>query len=297
MSARLLNGKEPADALLQTLQPLVKKLDPKLVILQVGENAESDTYIRAKMAACERIGMRAEHRKLSSTLSRDEIIAIIADLNRDKDVTGYILQLPLPEALWPDFPLITRAMDPAKDVDGFTAYNLGKVFLSKEFEHLAPATPAGIILLLEHYHIDLEGKTAVIVGQSNLVGKPLSVMLKNRGATTINCDVHTPATTLATLCKNHGDLLISAVGKPNLITGTMIKPGSTVIDVGITRTEDGLKGDIDFDAAKEIASAITPVPGGVGPMTVASLLKNVVTAAQRQPPRSRGSQCGEPAEP
>ncbi len=282
MSTKLLSGKEPAEELLKSIASQAKKLDPKLVILQVGGLAESNAYILAKVRACERISLRCDHQNLLASITRDELIGIIESLNADSDVSGYILQLPLPDLLWHDFPLITRAMDPKKDVDGFTAYNLGKLFISKDFEHLPPATPAGILLLLEHYGIGVEGKTAVIVGQSNLVGKPLSIMLKNRGATTINCDVHTPPDELRNLCKNHGDLLISAVGKPGLITKDMVKPGAVVIDIGITRTDEGLMGDVDFDAVKELASAITPVPGGVGPMTVASLLRNVVRAKERQ---------------
>ncbi len=165
-------------------------------------------------------------------------------------------------------------------MDGFTAYNVGKTVLSKEFEHLPPATPSGIIALLEHYgYGDVTGKEVVIVNHSNVVGKPLAVMLLNRNATVTVC--HAATKNLAAHTRR-ADILISAVGKPKLITADMVKKGAIVIDVGITRTKDGLVGDVDFDAVKEIAGAITPVPGGVGPLTVASLIRNTVRAKQRQ---------------
>ncbi|MFA7682025.1 MAG: bifunctional 5,10-methylenetetrahydrofolate dehydrogenase/5,10-methenyltetrahydrofolate cyclohydrolase, partial [Candidatus Peribacteraceae bacterium] len=203
----------------------------------------------------------------------------VDELNADADVSGFIVQLPLPAHLEKYVPQVIRAIDPHKDVDGFHAYNLGKMFLSKEFEHLPPATPSGIIALLEHYAIPVEGKHAVIVGRSNTVGKPIAIMLLNRSATVTVCHRHTQDLPFFT---KQADILIVAVGKHNLITADMVKPGAVVIDVGMNRTEEGLKGDVDFEAVKEIASAITPVPGGVGPMTVASLIQNCVRAKERQ---------------
>ena len=203
----------------------------------------------------------------------------IEELNADTDVSGFIVQLPLPKHLESHVPEIIRAIDPKKDVDGFGAYNLGKVFLSKEFEHLPPATPTGIIAMLDYYKIDVSGKHAVVVGRSNIVGKPVAVMLINRGATVTVCNSKTAY--LAAMTKQ-ADILISAVGKPKLITADMVKEGVVVVDVGMNRTEEGLQGDVDFEAVKEVASAITPVPGGVGPMTVASLLRNCVRAKERQ---------------
>lgn len=279
MSARLLSGKEPAEQLLKNLEKQARALQPHLVILQVGDNPESAAYIHAKVRACEKIGITCEHRMLPPTISRDDLIDDIHALNADARVTGYILQLPLPDALWKEFPLVARAMEPGKDVDGFTAYNLGKMFLSRDFEDLPPATPAGIITLLAHYDIDIAGKHAVIVGRSNLVGKPLSIMLLNRSATVTVC--HSETADLASHTRQ-ADLLISAVGNPGLITAAMVKPGAVVVDIGITRSDGKLVGDVDFESVKNIASAITPVPGGVGPMTVASLLRNVVRAKERQ---------------
>ena len=223
--------------------------------------------------------MRHEHQHLKETTTLKELLTLIHELNDDPDVSGFIVQLPLPSHLQPHVPEIIRIIDPKKDVDGFTAYNIGKMFLSPEFEHLPPATPAGVISLLEHYRIPIEGKHAVVVGSSNLVGKPLAVMLLNRLATVTVCHIKTVDLASHT---RQADILCSAVGKANLITAAMVKPGAVVIDIGISKDEEGLHGDVDFQAVKEIASAITPVPGGVGPMTVASLIRNCVRAKERQ---------------
>ena len=279
MSATLLDGRKAASALLAELKPRIKTLDPKLVVVQVGEDPSSASYIKQKLKSCSEIGMRAEHRHIAATISFEALLKIIEELNADPKVTGFIVQLPLPPHLQPSVPKLIRAIDPKKDVDGFTAYNLGKVFLSQEFEHLPPATPAGIIALLEHYKVPIAGQHAVVVGRSNTVGKPLAVMLLNRGATVTVCHSRTKDLGLRT---KEADLLISAVGKPRLVTSDMVKKGAVVIDVGINKIESGIAGDVDFDAVKEIASAITPVPGGVGPMTVASLIRNCVRAKERQ---------------
>jgi methylenetetrahydrofolate dehydrogenase (NADP+)/methenyltetrahydrofolate cyclohydrolase len=280
MTAKLLTGKEAADAMFRGLAPLIRKLDPKLVILQVGDDPASESYIRQKMKSCEAVGMRHAHTHLRQDTTKEELFSIIEKLNTDPDITGFILQLPLPKHLAAHVPQFIRAIDPKKDVDGFTAYNIGKTLISKEFEHLPPATPSGIISLLEHYgYGDVAGKDIVIVNHSNVVGKPLAVMLLNRHATVTVCHAHTKD--LASHSKR-ADILISAVGKAKLITADMVKKGAIVIDVGITRTAEGLEGDIDFENVKEIASAISPVPGGVGPMTVASLIRNCVNAKERQ---------------
>jgi len=278
MSARILSGTEPAEAILASLQKDVAELDPKLVIVQVGDDPASASYIRKKLESAEKIGMRHEHLHLRDNITQSEMFAHIKTLNEDDDVTGYIIQLPLPDQLAGIQPQLFREIDPYKDVDGFTAYNIGKMFLSAEFEHLPPATPAGVIALLDYYNIDVKGKHSVVVGASNIVGKPIAVMLLNRGATVTIC--HEFTNDLAHHTKQ-ADILISAVGKPGLISGDMLKQGVVIIDIGLTQTIDGLKGDVEV-AAQEIASAITPVPGGVGPMTVASLLKNCVTAKKRQ---------------
>lgn len=279
MPAQILNGTETADALLEELKAEVKKLDPKLVIVQVGNDAASASYIRRKLKSCEKIGMRAEHRHLPSKTTFEELIHILHELNADTDVTGYLVQLPLPEHLWKQMHLINKAIDPKKDIDGFTAYNLGKTFLSRDFEHLPPATPSGICTLLERHKIAVAGKNVVIVGRSNIVGKPLAVMLTNRDATVTVCHSKTKDLAAHTL---RADILVSAVGEAGLITADMVKEGAVVIDVGMTRTDEGLTGDVDFEEVSKKASAITPVPGGVGPMTVASLLRNCVRAKQRQ---------------
>jgi methylenetetrahydrofolate dehydrogenase (NADP+)/methenyltetrahydrofolate cyclohydrolase len=279
MSAQILSGKEPAAKLLASLKPLVAELNPKMVVVQAGDDPASTTYITHKMKAAAEIGLRAEHTHLPDTVTYLELLSVISDLNKDPDVSGFIIQLPLPAHLHAMLPQIVREIDPKKDIDGFTAYNLGKVFLSTEFEHLPPATPAGVITLLEHYNIALEGKHAVVVGHSNLVGKPLAVMLLNRLATVTVCHVKTHDLASHT---RQADILCSAVGKLNLITADMVKPGAVVIDIGVTKDEEGLRGDTDYEHIKDIASAITPVPGGVGPMTVASLIRNCVHAKERQ---------------
>ncbi len=249
------------------------------MVVQVGDDPASASYIRQKVKSCDRIGMRHEHKHLPVEITLEELYEVIESLNTDDDVSGFILQLPLPPHLQPHVPELLRAIEPGKDVDGFTAYNLGKMFLSTEFEHLPPATPAGILSLLHYYDIPVEGKHAVVVGHSNIVGKPLSVMLLNRNATVTTCHIHTQDLAAQT---RQADLLFVAVGKPGLITADMVKDGAVVVDIGITRTDDGLKGDADFEALKEKVSAITPVPKGVGPMTVASLMRNCVRAKERQ---------------
>lgn len=279
MSALILSGAPVADVLLDSLKADVARLNPKLVIVQVGNDPASDSYISRKLKSCEKVGMRHEHIHLNDSVIFEEMIELVKTLNEDADVSGFIIQQPLPEHLWEQMHLISRAIEPKKDVDGFTAYNMGKMFLSSKYEHLPPATPAGILLLLEHYKINVAGKHVVIVGRSNIVGKPLAAMLINRDATVTVCHSKTPD--LASFTKQ-ADILVTAVGKEKLITADMVKKGAVVIDVGMTRTDEGLVGDVDFENVKEVASAITPMPGGVGPMTVASLLRNCVRAKERQ---------------
>jgi len=279
MSALILLGKPVAEKMLQDLKKDVKELDPKLVVVQVGDDPSSDSYIRQKLKSCEAVDMRNEHRHLDKKTTLKQLLSVIDELNKDPDVTGFIVQVPLPGDLNDHVPEITRAINPKKDVDGFGAYNLGKMFLSKEFEHLPPATPAGIFEMLKYYEIDVAGKHSVVIGRSNIVGKPLAVMLINRGATVTVCHSRTDDLAFYT---TQADLLFTAVGKPKLITKEMVKPGAVVVDIGVSRTDKGLKGDVDFENVKEVASAITPVPGGVGPLTVASLIRNCVTAKKRQ---------------
>jgi|TARA_Y100000310_G_scaffold83234_1_gene79921 methylenetetrahydrofolate dehydrogenase (NADP+)/methenyltetrahydrofolate cyclohydrolase len=279
MSPLILDGKVASAALLEFLKPLVETLDPKLVVVQVGNDPASASYIKQKVKSCDTVGMRHEHRHLDEGISLEELMEVIDGLNNDEDVTGFFVQLPLPAHLESHAPDIIKAINPMKDIDGFGAYNLGKVFLSKEFEHLPPATPSGIIRLLEHFDIEIAGKHAVVVGRSNTVGKPVSIMLLNRNATVTIC--HSKTKDLEDQIRK-GDIVIAAVGRPKMITADMVKEGAVVVDVGIHSTDDGLCGDTDFDALKLKVSAISPVPGGVGPMTVASLIRNCVTAKERQ---------------
>lgn len=274
--ARLLSGKTHAEALLASLASDAKKLSPTLAIVQVGDDAPSTSYITHKIAACEKIGITHKHVKLSDRATQEELLETIDTLNSDKRITGYIIQLPLPDHLWDVFDEIVDAIDPAKDVDGFTALNFGHMALRGGAEFLPPATAAGVTHLLESEGIEIAGKHAVIVGRSNLVGKPLALMLLNRNATVTIC--HSKTENLADITRT-ADILIAAVGKPGLITADMVKDGTVVVDIGITNHKGKLTGDVDFESVSKKASAITPVPGGVGPLTVACLLKNVIDAA------------------
>lgn len=276
-SARILSGKPHADALLKELAPLAKELQPSLTIIQVGEDPASTTYIGRKIEAAEKIGIAVRHLKLHQDISLVSLLDDIESLNHDPDVDGYIIQLPVPDALWDSFDIIAAEIDPDKDVDGFTAENFGDMALHGAGEFLPPATAAGVVRLLEAEKIDIAGKHAVIVGRSNLVGKPLALMFLNRDATVTVC--HSKTEDLGAITRT-ADILVSAVGKPGLITADMVKDGAVVIDIGTTHKDGKLTGDVDFDAVSKKASAITPVPGGIGPLTVACLLKNVVDAAE-----------------
>ncbi len=279
MSALVLSGRPVADALLESLRSDIQTLNPKLVVVQVGDDPASASYIRQKLKSCEAVGLRHEHKHLSEKTTLKELMSLIDKLNIDADVTGFIVQLPLPKHLQAHVPDVIRAIEPKKDIDGFGAYNLGKMFLSIEFEHLPPATPSGVIELLKYYKLPIEGKHAVIIGRSNIVGKPLAIMLLNRGATVTIC--HSKTKNLSDMTKQ-ADFLIAAVGSPKMIKAEMVKKGAVVIDIGVSRVDGKLQGDVDFDAVEKIASAITPVPGGVGPLTVASLIRNCVSAKGRQ---------------
>lgn len=282
----LLDGKKTAQELYAALQGDVadlkeKGIHPKLVIILVGDNPASLSYIKSKQKASEQVGIESELlRYTPEEMDTEKLITKIHELNADDKVHGILVQLPLPEHIYE--PEIIKAIDPKKDVDGFTAYNLGKMFLSTQFEDLAPCTPLGIITMLDRNNVSIEGKEAVVVGRSNVVGKPVAIMLLNRGATVTIC--HSKTKDLASHTKR-ADILVVAVGKAHVITADMVKDGAVVIDVGINRTDAGkLVGDVDFEAISKKASYITPVPGGCGPMTVASLMLNVVRAAQKLHP-------------
>lgn len=279
----LLDGRIVSDSLLSQVKQEVdalkgKGISPKLVVIVVGENPASQVYVKKKQEACEKVGIMSERVAFPESVTQEELLAKIEELNKDEAVSGMIVQLPLPKHI--EEPKVIKAINPYKDVDGFHAYNVGKMFLSKDFEDLAPCTPKGVTLILEHFGIDVAGMDAVVIGKSNIVGKPMTVMLLNRGATVTTC--HSRTKNLSKFTKE-ADLVVVAVGKPKFLTAEMVKDGAVVVDVGINRMEDGkLVGDADFEGLKDKVSALTPVPGGVGPMTVACLLANTVTAAKKQ---------------
>jgi|WetSurMetagenome_2_1015567.scaffolds.fasta_scaffold144560_2 methylenetetrahydrofolate dehydrogenase (NADP+) / methenyltetrahydrofolate cyclohydrolase len=279
-----MDGKTVSEDLYLRLQGEVtalkeKNVHPKLVIILVGEDQASLSYIRSKRKASDRIGVTAELLSYKpDEINTKRLIAKIHELNEDETVNGILVQMPLPAHIYA--PDVTKAIDPKKDVDGFTAYNLGKMFLSAEFEDLVPCTPLGIIRMLEFYKIPLEGLNAVVVGASNLVGKPMSTMLLNRRATVTVCNSRTKDLASHT---RKADLLVVAVGKVGLITADMVKEGAVVVDVGINRNAEGkMVGDVDFMNVSKKASYITPVPGGCGLMTVACLMENVYKATLKQ---------------
>jgi methylenetetrahydrofolate dehydrogenase (NADP+)/methenyltetrahydrofolate cyclohydrolase len=279
---KIIDGREVSRRMLENLAEDVQELknqgvQPKLAVILVGDNPASISYIRQKRKACEATGIDWLQIDLPTETTQDELVNEVNKLNENEEIHGILVQLPLPKHIYT--PEIIKAIDPKKDVDGFTAYNLGKMFLSTQFEDLAPCTPLGVIRMLEYYDIDVKGKEAVIVGHSNIVGKPLSTMLLNRNATVTTCHIDTQDLTFHT---KRADILCVAVGRINLITADMVKEGAVVIDIGINRKEDGkLCGDVDFENVSKKASYITPVPGGAGPMTVACLMENTVKAAKR----------------
>lgn len=278
----LLDGKKVSEEILEKVYHEVNrmKLDhiiPKIAVILVGKDPASLLYISRKQAACVKTGIDWVQFDYEPDVTTDELIEKIQELNTDPTIHGILVQLPLPKHIFT--PNIIKAIDPKKDVDGFTAYNLGKMFLSTEFEHLVPCTPLGVIRLLEHYDVKVEGKEVVVVGHSNIVGKPLSSMFLNRNATVTTCHIFTKD--LASHTKR-ADILCTGVGKANLITADMVKEGVIVIDIGIVRLPNGKTvGDVDFVNVSKKASYITPVPGGVGPMTVACLMENTMNAAKR----------------
>jgi methylenetetrahydrofolate dehydrogenase (NADP+) / methenyltetrahydrofolate cyclohydrolase len=281
--ATIIDGRKIANEMYESLGKEVRamqtrdKIHPKLVVILVGKNPASLSYIKQKQKACSKTYIEWEQFDYEEDVSTEKLIGKIEDLNADVAVHGILVQLPLPKHI--DVPLVIRAIDPKKDVDGFTAYNTGKMFLSTEFEDLAPCTPLGVIKMLEYHKIDPRGKEAVVIGHSNIVGKPLSIMLLNRSATVTTCHIDTQDLAFHT---KRADILCVGVGKAGLISADMVKEGAVVIDIGINRTDEGkLVGDVDYDEVAKKASYITPVPGGAGPMTVAALMLNTVKAAKR----------------
>ena len=273
----LIDGKSIKKIILDELKEEVSKLEekPKLVVIQVGNNEASNVYIKQKAKMAEHIGYGYEHIKLEEDTTTDKILEIIDRLNKDDNVNGVMVQMPLPKQI--DTDIIQNAVIPIKDVDGLSDMNAGLLFHNKDA--LYSCTPYGVMELLKRYNISLEGKNAVVVGRSNLVGKPMGMMLLNAGATVTVC--HSKTKDIEKITKK-ADILISCVGKAKFITKDMVKKGSVVIDVGITRSEEGLCGDVDFLEVALNTKYITPVPGGVGPMTVAMLGMNVMKAYKEQ---------------
>jgi methylenetetrahydrofolate dehydrogenase (NADP+) / methenyltetrahydrofolate cyclohydrolase len=280
----ILDGKLASSAILNSIRDkidnnvnLLKIERPSIAIILVGENPASESYITAKVKACYAIGIPAQVFRYKSEITTEFLIQQVRKFNQSK-FTGFIVQLPLPEHI--DKMSVINEISPEKDIDGFHPVNFGKMALGQK--SMRPATAYGIVKLIEHYDIDTLGKHVVVVGRSNIVGKPISIMLSNDfnigRATVTTCDINTPSHLLEQQCKL-ADILIVAVGKPNLIIPNMIKVGAVVIDVGINRTDNGkLVGDCDFTGISQIASMITPVPGGVGPMTIAGLVLNTFNA-------------------
>lgn len=269
----LLDGKTLANDILDKLSLKVKQLDtaPNLVVIQVGNDPASSVYIRNKERTAERVGINSETVKLSKHITQDELLEIIDKYNNDSLVNGILVQLPLPKHI--DEQVILEAISPMKDVDGFHPLNVGKLNIGQK--QMIPSTPAGIMELLKANHIELEGKHVVIVGRSNIVGKPLAHLLLEANATVTIA--HSKTKDLKQLTQM-ADILVVAVGQTELITKDYVKDGAVVIDVGINRTESGLKGDVDFNNVKLKVAAITPVPGGVGPMTIAMLMNQTYQA-------------------
>ena len=271
MSAKLIDGKQIAAEIETELKLKVSKMAkaPRLSVVQVGEDPASTSYIRAKSNAAERVGIDLTHHHLSETISKSDLEKLVIDLNKTED--GVIIQLPLPEGLDEVLDLI----EPENDVDGFHSVNLGNIVQEKA--GMKPCTPAGIVEMLYRSGNDPKGKHVVVVGRSTIVGKPLALLLSQKGidATVTVCHSRTPD--IGRYCRE-ADILVAAVGYPDTITSSMVKPGAVVIDVGVNRTEDGLVGDTSSDV-KQVAGQLTPVPGGVGPMTVVMLMSNVVNAA------------------
>lgn len=273
----IIDGKSIKKEILEELKITVDKLDikPHFVVIQVGNNEASNVYIKQKINMANHIGYICDHLKLDENITEEELLSKINELNEDNNINGIMVQMPLPNHI--NTSKIQNAVLPIKDIDGLCDMNAGMLFHGKD--SLYSCTPYGVMELLKRYNIEIEGKNAVVVGRSNLVGKPMSIMLLNAGATVTVC--HSKTKNLSDITKT-ADILVVTVGKPNLITGNMIKKDAIVIDVGITRLENGLCGDVEFESASKVASYITPVPGGVGPMTVAMLAKNILKAYEMQ---------------
>jgi methylenetetrahydrofolate dehydrogenase (NADP+)/methenyltetrahydrofolate cyclohydrolase len=279
MPATVIDGKAVAASVRARVRDEVEGLTgqlgrpPGLATVLVGDDPPSEIYVRRKHEACEGVGIRSFDHKPDGSIPQEDLLELVTELNDSDEVDGILVQLPLPAQI--DADAILAALDPAKDVDGLTPTSAG--LLSRGEPGLVPATPQGVMELIRSTGVDIEGKEAVIVGRSNLVGRPLFSLLLGANATVTVC--HSRTRDLGEVCRR-AEILVAAAGNPKLVGADMIRPGATVIDVGTNRTDDGLVGDVDFEAVREVAGAITPVPGGVGPMTIAMLLVNTVRAAR-----------------
>ncbi len=276
--ANILSGKQVAQEVKAQVKARASFLSenfrkPCLAVIRVGDNAASDVYVRNKIKACEETGIEGLDYRFSASDGEDKVVELITRLNRDDSVDGILVQLPLPEGFSEEKILAKISVD--KDVDGFSEVQTGKLFLGKP--QFSACTPTGVMAILKYYGIELRGKTAAVVGRSNIVGKPMAHLLLDADATVTVCHSKTPD--IAEILKK-SDIVVVAIGKPRFITGDMIKPGATVVDVGINRVDGKLTGDVDFESAAQVAENITPVPGGVGPMTVAMLMANTVKSAE-----------------
>lgn len=277
---KLIDGKALATEVRASLKNDVQELKSKgitpiLAVILVGDDKASQIYVRNKNKACQDVGIKYEEFLLDKDTTMEKLLSLIETLNNREDVYGILLQSPLPKHLNADEAF--RKISPEKDVDGFNPVNVGRLCLKQD--GFVSCTPAGIMKMFEKYNINLEGKNAVVLGRSNIVGKPMSLCLLNNDATVTIC--HSKTQNLAEITKK-ADILVVALGKPKFVTKDMVKDGAVVIDVGINRTENGIVGDVDFENVKEKTSYITPVPGGVGPMTIAMLMNNVVKAAKNR---------------
>lgn len=285
MSATILDGKALAEEMRAELSEQAAEfiqdsgVVPCLAAVLVGDNPASEIYVRNKQRACDRLGIESKLHRLPEDTSMEELLTVVNRLNRDENVHGILVQLPLPAGL--DETRILRAVSPLKDVDAFHPENVGLIVQNRP--RFLPCTPAGIQQLLLRRKIQIAGAHVVVVGRSDIVGKPMAIILMQRGAggdaTVTVC--HSRTKNLPEICRT-ADILIVAIGRARFVTADMVKPGATVIDVGMNRTDAGFVGDVDFDAVKEVAGAITPVPGGVGPLTITMLLQNTLTAARLQ---------------